>query len=87
MALFSQKKSRANLPPIEESVLAGQIAAFRSVRQVASQANITTRFDPSSLPTEALAQADKEGIPHNEIHGVLYKDTVYIVQRDAIFCW
>jgi hypothetical protein len=42
---------------------------------------------PSELPVKIQEQAKLDGIPENEIHGVLYKGVAYIVRwsiaRDA----
>lgn len=39
-------------------------------------------FAPTERPAEVLEQADKEGIPHGEIQGVLYKGRAYIVRQN-----
>lgn len=81
-AMFSRKRSRADLAPVDQSVIDGLVAGLPGVRQAAGDARITTVFAPSELLPEVLAEADNQGIPHDEIHGVLYKGRAYIVRQN-----
>jgi hypothetical protein len=67
------------LPPVVQSVIDALVAGIPGVRQAAGDARITTVFAPSELSAEVLEQADKEGVPHDEIHGVLYRGRAFIV--------
>lgn len=82
VAMFSRKQSRADLAPVDQSVIDGLVAGIPGVRQAAGDARITTVFAPSELSAEVLAEADKQGISHDEIHGVLYKGRAYIVRQN-----
>ena len=73
---------RAGLPPVSQSVIDGLVAGLPGVRQAAGDARITTLFSPSELPSEVLDQARTEGIPENEIHGVLFNGRAYIVRQN-----
>ncbi len=73
---------RAGLPPVSQSVIDGLVAGLPGVRQAAGDARITTLFSPSELPSEVLDQARAEGIPENEIHGVLFNGRAYIVRQN-----
>jgi hypothetical protein len=84
-AINSSKRAaskRASLPPVSQSVIDGLIAGLPGVRQAAGDARITTLFSPSELPSEVLDQAREEGIPENEIHGVLFNGRAYIVRQN-----
>lgn len=81
-AKFSRKQSRQDLPPVDQSVVDGLIVGLSGVRQAAGDARIVTVFAPSELPAEVLKEAEKQGIPQAEIHGVLYKGFAYIVRQN-----
>jgi hypothetical protein len=81
-AAFATKKSKSSLPPIAQSVIDALINRISGVRKVASDARITVVTSPSELPVKILEQAKLEGIPEDEIHGVLYKGVAYIVRQN-----
>lgn len=80
--LFGRKNSKANLPPVSESFINDAISRIDGVRQVAGDARITVVFAPSELPTQILKQAEIQGVPQNEIHGVLHNGRAYIVRQN-----
>jgi len=82
VTMFSARQSRADLPPVAQSVVDELIAGLPGVRQAASDARIITVFAPSELSAEILKEAEKQGIPPNEIHGVLHNGFVYIVRQN-----
>ncbi len=81
-ALFRQKSSKADLPPVDQSVIDALINRINGVRQAAGDARITSVFSPLDLPSAVKKQAELEGIPDNEIHGVLYNGRAYIVRQN-----
>ena len=52
----------------------------RGVRQIAGDARVTVVFSPSELPQHLIDPAIAQGIPLDEIQGVLYKGHAYIVR-------
>ena len=82
VTMFSARQSRADLPPVAQSVVDELIAGLPGVRQAASDARIITVFAPSELSAAILKEAEKQGIPPNEIHGVLHNGFVYIVRQN-----
>lgn len=56
---------------VGQSVIDTLINGISGVREVASDARITVVTSPSELPVKILEQAKLEGIPEDEIHGVL----------------
>lgn len=84
-ALFSKTDKAAErkaLPPVDQSIIDSLIAGINGVRQAAGDARITTVFSPSELSADVLEQADKQGIPHDEIAGFLYKGHATIVRQN-----
>lgn len=81
-ALFSKKQSKADLPPVSESLIQALIDGIPGVRQAAGNARISVVATPAELPVEVLAQAKAQGIPENEIHGVLFNGHAYIVRQN-----
>ncbi|WP_448510006.1 LPD1 domain-containing protein, partial [Immundisolibacter sp.] len=82
VAMFSAKQSRADLPPVAQSIVDELVAGLPGVRQAASDARIITVFAPSELPAAILKEAEEQGIPPNEIHGVLHNGFAYIVRQN-----
>ncbi len=58
------------------------ISRIRGVRQAASDARISVAGTTTELPVKILEEAKAQGIPDNEIHGVLYKGHAYIVRQN-----
>lgn len=79
---FSRANTKENLPPVDESVINSIINKINGVRQTAGEARIHVVTAPAELPVKILEQAKLEGIPENEIHGVIYKGHVYIVRQN-----
>ncbi len=70
--MFSRRQSKANKPPVPESLVRSFVDGIDGARQAASNARITAPFTPSEPPKEALAQAKAERIPENRIHSALH---------------
>ncbi|MBI5658632.1 MAG: hypothetical protein HZC43_03575 [Nitrosomonadales bacterium] len=81
-ALFSRKQSKAGLPPVDQSIIDALVSRINGVRQAAGDARITVVFAPSKLPADVLKQAKLQGVPENEIHGVLHNGRAYIVRQN-----
>jgi hypothetical protein len=83
---FSRKPAQTDIrmsrKPVDQSVIDGFIDKINGVRQAAGEARISVVTTPAELPVKILEQAELEQIPHNEIHGVLYKGHAYIVRQN-----
>lgn len=80
--MFSRKQAIADAPPVDRSIIDALISSINGVRQAAGDARITVTATPSELPVKVLEQAKLQGVPENEIHGVLYKGRAYIVHSN-----